>query len=248
MIARTSDTYWPPIWTAGPSSGTSSQRAAGNPKSQDIRELAASPGAAEETSVDSGQQAQPTRPNARNDGGKALSEDERRQVEELKKRDREVRAHEQAHLAAAGGYAMGGARYTYKMGPDGKRYAVGGEVPIDVSEVPGNPQATLQKAMTVRRAALAPSNPSSADRAIAAKAAMMAAQARQEMARDSQSPPSSGGQAPAAGPEKGSLSPQNTPVTESAPESTSNYRVSSGIQQYVRSASMETEGMVELFA
>ncbi len=247
MIARTSDTYWPPIWTAGPSSGTSSQRAAGNPKSQDVRELAASPGAAEEASVGSGQQAQPTRPNDRNDGGKALSEDERRQVEELKKRDREVRAHEQAHLAAAGGYAMGGARYTYKMGPDGKRYAVGGEVPIDVSEVPGNPQATLQKAMTVRRAALAPSNPSSADRAIAAKAAMMAAQARQEMARDSQSP-SSRVQESAAGSEKSFLSPQNTPVTESAPESTSNYRVSSGIQQYVRSASMEAEGMVELFA
>lgn len=113
-----------------------------------------------------------------------LSEKERREVEKLKRRDREVRAHEQAHLAAAGAYAMGGPRYTYQTGPDGKRYAVGGEVPIDVSEVPGNPEATLQKAQTIRRAALAPSNPSSADRAIAAKAAAMAAKARQDLTRD----------------------------------------------------------------
>ena len=45
-------------------------------------------------------------------------------------------------------------------GPDGQRYAIGGEVPIDLSAVPGNPQATLQKALTIRRAALAPTDPS----------------------------------------------------------------------------------------
>ncbi|RMD95152.1 MAG: hypothetical protein D6814_13635 [Calditrichaeota bacterium] len=116
-------------------------------------------------------------------GQQQLSEKEKKEVEQLKKRDREVRAHELAHLAAAGGYALGGPQFTFKLGPDGKRYAVGGEVPIDVSEVPDNPEATLQKAQTIRRAALAPANPSSADRAIAAKAMAMAAKARQELSR-----------------------------------------------------------------
>jgi hypothetical protein len=113
-----------------------------------------------------------------------LDADDKRQLEALKKRDREVRAHEQAHLAAAGGYALGGASYTYEMGPDGQLYAVGGEVPIDVSEVSGDPQATLQKASAISRAALAPADPSSADRAIAARASAMAAHARQELMQE----------------------------------------------------------------
>jgi hypothetical protein len=72
-----------------------------------------------------------------------LSEKEQHVVEELRKRDREVRSHEQAHLAAAGSLASGGPTLTYQVGPDGKRYAVGGEVPIAASEVPGDPRATL---------------------------------------------------------------------------------------------------------
>ena len=84
----------------------------------------------------------------------------RRAFESLRQRDQEVRLHEQAHLLAAGPYAKGAPSYTYQTGPDGQRYAVGGEVPIDLSPVPGNPQATLQKALTIRRAALAPTDPS----------------------------------------------------------------------------------------
>jgi hypothetical protein len=92
-----------------------------------------------------------------------------------------VRLHEQAHLLAAGPYAKGAPSYTYQTGPDGQRYAVGGEVPIDLSAVPGNPQATLQKALMIRRAALAPTDPSEADQAIAAQATTLAAQAQQEL-------------------------------------------------------------------
>ncbi|RMF90863.1 MAG: hypothetical protein D6736_06135 [Nitrospinota bacterium] len=114
-------------------------------------------------------------------GGRGLDPREERIVEELRQRDQEVRAHEQAHLMAAGRYARGGPRFTYQIGPDGKRYAVSGEVPIDVSPVPGDPEATIQKAATIRRAALAPAHPSSADLAIAARAAQMAAQAQQEL-------------------------------------------------------------------
>jgi hypothetical protein len=105
----------------------------------------------------------------------------RRAIAALRQRDQEVRQHEQAHLLAAGPYAKGGPSYTYATGPDGQRYAVGGEVPIDLSPVPGNPQATLQKALTIRRAALAPTDPSATDQAVAAKATTLAAQAQQEL-------------------------------------------------------------------
>jgi hypothetical protein len=108
---------------------------------------------------------------------------DQRLIEDLRKRDREVRAHELAHLLAAGPHARGGPRFTYTLGPDGKRYAVGGEVPIDMRPVPGNPRATLQKAVRIHRAALAPLHPSGADLAVASKAATLAAQARQELLR-----------------------------------------------------------------
>lgn len=113
-----------------------------------------------------------------------LNEEERKQVEEMGKRDREVKQHEQQHVAAAGGFARGGPKFEYQAGPDGKSYAVGGHVDIDVSPVPGNPQATLQKASIVQRAALAPADPSGADRAVASAAAAMASGARKEIARE----------------------------------------------------------------
>ena len=116
-------------------------------------------------------------------GKKQLSEEEQQQVEKLKARDREVRAHEQAHKAAAGGYATSGPTYEYQSGPDGKRYAVGGEVGIDTSPVSGDPEATIRKAQVIRRAALAPAEPSSQDQRVAAQAARMEAEARQELSK-----------------------------------------------------------------
>lgn len=111
-----------------------------------------------------------------------LSEDQQQQVKELEKRDREVRQHEQAHLAAAGGYAKGGPSFTYTRGPDGQQYATGGEVQIDVS--PGRtPQETIAKAQVIQRAAQAPAEPSAQDRAVAAAAARMELQARQQLAQ-----------------------------------------------------------------
>lgn len=115
--------------------------------------------------------------------GKPLTPDQEKQVRELEKRDRQVKAHEAAHQASAGGQARGGAAFEYQSGPDGKRYAVGGHVDIDVSPVSGNPQATLEKARTAQRAALAPSDPSGQDRSVAAAAAQMAAQAEKQIAR-----------------------------------------------------------------
>jgi hypothetical protein len=112
-----------------------------------------------------------------------LSEEEQEQVTELRQRDQQVRAHEQAHVAAAGQYARGGPSFTYQRGPDGQRYAIGGEVQIDTSAIPGDPEATIQKARVIRAAASAPAEPSSQDRAVAAAATKLEAQARQEQAR-----------------------------------------------------------------
>ena len=111
-----------------------------------------------------------------------LSADEKKQVEQLKRRDSEVKRHEQAHKAAAGQFASGGPSYEYQTGPDGKQYAVGGEVQIDTSEVPNDPQATIQKAQQIKRAALAPKDPSAQDRNVAAEASKMESKARQELA------------------------------------------------------------------
>jgi len=107
-----------------------------------------------------------------------LTPDEQDEVRKLKARDREVRAHELAHQAAAGGLA-GGASFSYQRGPDGVSYAVGGEVSISVR--PGRtPEETVAIAQTVRAAALAPAEPSGQDRAVAAAASQLEAEARAE--------------------------------------------------------------------
>ncbi|MEJ5244629.1 MAG: putative metalloprotease CJM1_0395 family protein [Bacteroidota bacterium] len=108
-----------------------------------------------------------------------LSEKEKQVVEELKRRDQEVRQHEQAHIAAGGSLVRGGANFNYQVGPDGKQYAIGGEVQIDVSPE-DTPEATIRKMQQVQRAALAPGDPSPQDRAVAAMASRMEAQAASE--------------------------------------------------------------------
>jgi len=114
-------------------------------------------------------------------GQQELTSDEKRVVSELKKRDQEVRAHEAAHMGAGGGIVRGGASFTYQSGPDGRRYAIGGEVGIDLSPVRDNPEATIRKMQQVRSAALAPANPSGQDRSVASAAAAQEAQARRQM-------------------------------------------------------------------
>ena len=106
---------------------------------------------------------------------------QQQQITELASRDREVRSHEQAHAAVGGSYA-GAPTYSFKRGPDGQTYAVGGEVSIDVSPIPNDPAATLRKMEVVQQAALAPAEPSAQDLRVAAQAQVLAAQARSELA------------------------------------------------------------------
>ncbi|MEC7949114.1 MAG: putative metalloprotease CJM1_0395 family protein, partial [Myxococcota bacterium] len=111
--------------------------------------------------------------------GGQLTPDEEQVVAELRSRDAEVRSHEAAHMAAGGGLT-GGMSLSYQVGPDGKRYAVGGEVSIDAS--PGkSPEETARKAQRIRAAALAPAEPSAQDRSVAARAGQMEADARSEL-------------------------------------------------------------------
>lgn len=105
-----------------------------------------------------------------------------REIAGLAARDREVRAHEQAHASVGAAYA-GSPSYSFKRGPDGQSYATGGEVGIDVSAVSGDPAATLRKMEVVQRAALAPADPSAQDRRVAAEAAAQAGQALVELAQ-----------------------------------------------------------------
>lgn len=106
---------------------------------------------------------------ARESGPDGLTEEEKAEVSDLKRRDAEIRRHEQAHANAGGPYA-GAPSYTYARGPDGRSYAVAGTTPIDVTPVSGDPAATVRKMETVKRAALSPAEPSAQDRKVAAQA------------------------------------------------------------------------------
>ncbi|GGB07131.1 putative metalloprotease CJM1_0395 family protein [Agarivorans gilvus] len=117
---------------------------------------------------------------ARQKGQQDLTDSEQQKVDELTARDQEVRTHEMQHQAVGGQYARA-ASFEFERGPDGKRYAVGGEVSIDVSEVANDPQATIAKMQQVQRAALAPAEPSAQDRQVAARAQQKMAAAQQEL-------------------------------------------------------------------
>ncbi|WP_233520557.1 putative metalloprotease CJM1_0395 family protein [Flocculibacter collagenilyticus] len=120
---------------------------------------------------------------AQSDAERREQELELKQVQELKQRDAEVKAHEQAHAAIGGSYA-GAPSYEYETGPDGAKYAVSGEVSIDTAPVPDDARATIEKMETVRAAALAPAEPSSQDRSVAAQATQELNAARADLLRE----------------------------------------------------------------
>ncbi|ALO33440.1 hypothetical protein CMT41_00950 [Colwellia sp. MT41] len=114
-----------------------------------------------------------------NDSTKQALADEKL-ISQLQQRDKEVKAHELAH-ATMGGAVTGTPSYTFEVGPDGKKYAVGGEVSVDLSSVVGDPQATITKMQKVHSAALAPANPSTQDTRVAASATQKILVAQSEL-------------------------------------------------------------------
>lgn len=143
------------------------------------------------------------------EGLDGLTPEEEAVVQDLRQRDAEVRRHEQAHAAAGGQYA-GAPTYEYERGPDGALYAVGGEVRIDTSPIPGNAEATIAKMQTVRRAALAPAEPSPQDQRVAALAQREISAARADL-REEQA-------AERASAEEARESERGTPDATSAPD------------------------------
>jgi len=127
------------------------------------------------------QDPQKQEPNGRRPPG--LSEEEQQQLAELKARDREVRAHEQAHKNAGGPYT-GAPSYEYTRGPDGGQYAVSGQVTIDASPIAGNASATISKMEIIVRAALAPAEPSGQDMKVAAQARAAKTEAQAELRQE----------------------------------------------------------------
>lgn len=115
--------------------------------------------------------------------GETLTASERMEIADLKHRDKEIRAHEKAHLAAAAAYAQSGASYEYVEGPDGKSYAVHGEVMINSSNA-DTAEGTIKKMKVVRSAALAPASPSPQDLKVAASATRRMSKAAQELRLD----------------------------------------------------------------
>ena len=108
-----------------------------------------------------------------------LTDAEQAEVRRLRQVDAEVRAHERAHQTA-GGSVTGAATFQTVRGPDGKLYAIGGEVSIDVSPA-NDPRETIRKMEIVIRAALAPAVPSAQDRAVAAQAKRILIEAQQQL-------------------------------------------------------------------
>ena len=111
-----------------------------------------------------------------------LNADEVRVVRDLEARDVEVKAHEAAHQAAGGGMT-GAASYTYQQGPDGKMYAIGGEVSIAMKSG-SNPQESIANARQIAAAAMAPANPSPQDYSVATSARVMEMKAQQQLTRE----------------------------------------------------------------
>lgn len=113
--------------------------------------------------------------------GRELSPEQQREVADLRATDLRVRAHEQAHISAGHGVVTSGPHYQYTTGPDGVRYAVGGEVGIDTSREQ-KPEANIDKGQRIQAAAMAPRDPSPQDRRVAAVGAELEADGQAELA------------------------------------------------------------------
>ncbi|MBQ4834337.1 catalase [Pseudoalteromonas sp. MMG010] len=171
---------------------------------------------------------------------------EQEEISELKARDTEVRIHEQAHASVGGQYA-GSPSYGYERGPDGNNYAVSGEVQIDVSEIPGDPQATIDKMQTVRSAALAPAEPSSADRSIAADATQKMAAAQAELTLPDDEEKTDDSQDTVSASETSTAKAENEPDTDQTRDQEINERADRIANFYQMTSSPQSESGFSAF-
>jgi hypothetical protein len=109
-----------------------------------------------------------------------LTPEQRKLVERLRQIDAQVREHESAHLRNGSGVVTSGASFSYSYGPDGKAYAVGGEVGIDTS-AERQPEANIDKGRAIQTAALAPRDPSPQDFRVAAVGGQLESRGRSDL-------------------------------------------------------------------
>lgn len=161
-----------PSWRPPPSStGPGSPKTDSSPAAGDSGRGAGASGSGDRISADN--------------SATRLSGEERDLLQQLRQRERQVRHHEQAHMAASGKYTRG-AQFQYRQGPRGQLWAVGGEVGFDSSR-PEDPKEAKEKGKTLVDAALAPAQPSNQDLRVASQARQMVAKAQAEL-RQSQNP------------------------------------------------------------
>lgn len=98
-----------------------------------------------------------------------LSDEEIAEVQTLTLQDLKVRNNEEAHVRVGGQYTSQ-PKYEFQTGPDNRKYAVSGHVEIDAAAIAGKPEDTIRKLRIVKRAALAPAEPSAEDLKVAAVA------------------------------------------------------------------------------
>ena len=115
-----------------------------------------------------------------NQAKEELTTQEKQELAKLKITDAEVKRHENAHKAMAAGLQTSGPNYEYETGPDGKKYAVAGDVNISYQKS-SDPEVNLKNAQKLKAAALAPADPSAQDRSVARKADVEIAKAKQEI-------------------------------------------------------------------
>jgi hypothetical protein len=94
-------------------------------------------------------------------------QDFERVLSKFKRRDAEIRSHEQVHASI--GPTTSPISYNYQQGPDGKMYAVGGSVRLDTS-IPDDPKAAAFKLEQIQKAASGPVDPSGVDSTISQQA------------------------------------------------------------------------------
>jgi hypothetical protein len=95
------------------------------------------------------------------------------EVAELKHRDSKLRQNAVAH----------GTSLAYQTGPDGHIYIAGRKVSLEALEVPNNPEATIDKALEIRRAVNSQNEPSLHDLHLLITASNMEKRARAELMR-----------------------------------------------------------------
>ncbi len=139
-----------------------------------------------------------------------LTAAQQRQVARLQQIERDVIAHEQAHIAAGHGLITSGPNYTYTYGPDGKRYAIGGEVGIDTA-AERKAEANIDKGIRIQAAALAPKDPSAQDYQVAAVGEQLETQGRTDLIQEQRQQ-----QAEAEATAQAHREAEQTPTTEAA--------------------------------